>query len=72
MLPLLLFQLHLQIIWLLAVAFPQWSDFQSVELTKIMLFGLIIDSLVIPWPFVFRNYVKAHGDHWKRQPKQKT
>ncbi|HUH54244.1 MAG TPA: hypothetical protein VLZ32_00785 [Rhodanobacter sp.] len=72
MLPLLLFQLTYKIIWLLAVAFPQWSDFQSVELTRIMLFGLIIDSLVIPWPFVFRNYVKAHGDHWKRRSRQEA
>lgn len=66
MLPLLLFQLTYKVIWLLSVALPQWSDFQSVELTKIMLFGLIIDFLVIPWPFVVRNYVNARGDRWKR------
>jgi hypothetical protein len=72
MLPLLLFQLTYKVIWLLAVALPQWSDFQSVELTKIMLFGLIIDLLVIPWPFVVRNYVNARGDRWKRQSRQEA
>ena len=72
MLPLLLFQLTYKVIWLLAVALPQWSDFQSVELTKIMLFGLIIDLLVIPWPFVARNYVSARGDRWKRKSRQEA
>lgn len=72
MLPLLLFQLTYKVIWLLAVALPQWSDFQSVELTKIMLFGLIIDLLVIPWPFVVRSYVKARGDRWKRRSRQEA
>ena len=66
MLPLLLFQMTYKVIWLLAVAFPQWSDFQSVALTKSMLIGLVTDVLVIPWLFVFRNYVKARGDRWKR------
>lgn len=69
MLPLLLFQLTYKAIWLLAVALPQWSDFQSVGLTRIMVFGLVVDLLVIPWPFVVRNYIKVSGDRWTRQPR---
>lgn len=72
MLPLLLFQFAYKAIWLLTVALPQWSIFQSVDLTKIMSFGLIIDLLVIPWLFVFHNYVKARGDRWKPQFKQEA
>ena len=72
MLPLLLFQSTYKVIWLLAVALPHWSDFQAAALTKIMVFGLIIDVLVIPWPFVFRNYIKARGDRWRGKPGQEA
>lgn len=72
MLPLLLFQFTYKVIWLLAVALPQWADFQSVELTKIMLFGLVIDLLVIPWIFLVRNYINARGDRWTRQSRQEA
>ena len=72
MLPLLLFQFIYKAIWLLAVALPHWSAFQAVALTKIMVFGLIIDLLVIPWPFVFRNYVKERGDRWRGKSRQEA
>lgn len=72
MLPILLFQFAYKAIWLLAVALPHWSDFQAVALTKAMVFGLIIDLLVIPWPFVFRNYIKAHGDRWRGKSGQEA
>ncbi len=65
MLPLLLMQLFYKSVWLLAIALPQWSAVQSTELTKAMLIGLVLDLIVIPWPYVLANYVKKRGDRWK-------
>ena len=65
MLPLLLLQLLYKLIWLLAVALPQWPEIQSADLTQAMLVGIVIDVVVIPWPYVMRNYVLKQGDRWR-------
>ena len=58
MLPLLLLQLLYKSIWVIAVALPLWSAFRSIELTRIMAMGAVVDLIVIPWPYVIANYVK--------------
>jgi hypothetical protein len=65
MLPLLLMQLFYKSVWMVAVALPLWSTFRSVELTRVMGFGAVVDLIVIPWPYVFANYLKAPGDRWR-------
>lgn len=65
MLPLLLAQMTYKIIWLVAIALREWTDFSSIGLTKSMLIGLPIDLIVIPWPYVLSNYVKKRGDRWR-------
>ena len=65
MLPLLILQMFYKSIWLLAVALPQWTAIQSSELVKVMLYGVVVDLLVIPWPYVLANYAKKRGDRWK-------
>lgn len=65
MLPLLLFQLLYKSIWVIAVALPLWSAFRSMELTKIMGFGAVVDLMVIPWPYVLATYLKRGGDRWR-------
>jgi hypothetical protein len=65
MLPMLLLQFLYKAIWLLAIAVPQWDGVRSLDLTNAMLFGLLIDLIVIPWPYVFRNYLKKRGDRWR-------
>jgi hypothetical protein len=65
MLPLLLLQLLYKSIWVIAVALPLWSAFRSIELTKVMAVGAVVDLIVIPWPYVLANYVKKPGDRWK-------
>jgi hypothetical protein len=65
MLPLLLMQLLYKSIWVIAVALPLWSTFRSMELTKAMAYGAVVDLIVIPWPYVFANYVRKPGDRWK-------
>jgi hypothetical protein len=60
MIPLLLLQFFYKLIWLIIVAYPLWSANQltgSDELTNIMFKGVIVDLLVLPWIYVFKNYI---------------
>ena len=50
------------LIWVIAVALPLWSAFRSIELTRIMAMGTVVDLIVIPWAYVIANYVKKPGD----------
>ena len=65
MLPLLLLQLLYKSIWLIAVYLPLRSAGQSTELTRIMFIGVVVDLIVIPWPYVLATYVKQGGDRWR-------
>ena len=65
MVPLLLLQLVYKSIWVFAVALPLWSTFRSIELTKVMGLGAVVDLLVIPWPYVLATYVRKGGDRWR-------
>ena len=70
MLPLLMFEFAWKTIWLLAFGVPQWSagqmpatfteDFQNIAV------GVIVMPIVIPWGYVWRHYVKAPGNRWRR------
>jgi hypothetical protein len=68
MLPLLLFELVWRAIWLISVALPLWSANQlgpdTLESLPSILFGEITVLIVIPWRYVFANYVKKPGDRW--------
>lgn len=68
MLPLLLFELVWKAIYLLAFALPLWSAHQinaaAAEDIKACLMVVIFIPL-IPWRYVFANYVLRHGDRWK-------
>ena len=72
MLPLLLLQLLYKSIWVIAVALPLWSTFRSIELTKIMGLGAVVDLIVIPWPYVLATYVKNGGDRWRPVPARRS
>ena len=68
MLPLLFFELVWKSIWLIAIAFPLWRahqiDAEFAETVNACLMGIIF-PIVIPWRYVFENYVKKRGDRWK-------
>lgn len=70
MLPLLLFELLWKAIWLLAVALPLWSahrlDPDTMETVNNCLVGIVLCPIVIPWPYVWENYVKKPGAGWRR------
>ncbi|HEX7679364.1 MAG TPA: hypothetical protein VF713_14630 [Thermoanaerobaculia bacterium] len=69
MLPVLLFELLWKSIWLIAIALPLWQAHQidpdTAETVKACLMGWVIFPIVIPWPYVFANYVKKAGDRWR-------
>lgn len=67
MLPLLLFQVAYKIVWLLFVAWPNWESIKSSDLMQVMFIGLVIDLVIIPWAYVFRSYILAKGDRWRRE-----
>lgn len=68
MLPLLLFELLWKTIWLVALALPLWRagqiDPETMETVRACLMGVVLCPLVIPWPYVYANYVKKSGDRW--------
>src|SRR5467141_3850147 len=69
MLPLLLLQLFYKSVWLVAVALPlrsagQW-DSRATGLTRTFVIPVVIDLLVIPWAYVYANYIKKPGDSWR-------
>jgi len=68
MLPLLLFELIWKTIYLIAFAWPLWSAHQitaaAAEDIKACLMVVIFIPL-IPWRYVFAQYVLKRGDRWK-------
>jgi hypothetical protein len=72
MLPLLLMQLFYKSVWLLAVGLPLRAagHLQPVaaDLLGACAIGLVLDLVVIPWPYVLEQYVKAPGDRWRSRP----
>jgi hypothetical protein len=67
MLPLLFFEMFWKAAWLVAIALPLWLahqiDADTAETVQACLMGIIV-PIVIPWSFVFANYVRRTGDRW--------
>lgn len=72
MLPMLLFEFAWKTIFVLAVALPLWKTGQmdpaNRETAIECLMGVVLCPLVIPWGYVWTNYVRKAGDRW-RQPR---
>jgi hypothetical protein len=68
MLPILLFEVTWKVIWIAAVALPHLVADDIDAATSAVLFNCslgVIVIAVIPWPYVWRNYVRAPGDAWR-------
>jgi hypothetical protein len=69
MLPLLMFEFAWKTLWLLVFGLPQWSSGQLpptfAEDFPNILFGVVLMPVVIPWAYVWRQYVKAPGARWR-------
>jgi hypothetical protein len=67
MLPLLFFELIWKAIWLSAIALPLWLahqvDADTAQTAVECLMGIIV-PIVIPWRYVFANYLRKPGDRW--------
>jgi hypothetical protein len=67
MLPILLFELAWKTIWLIDYGLPQWRacghTTQFTEDFKAIALGVILIP-IIPWGYVFRNYLKMPGARW--------
>lgn len=68
MIPLLLFELTWKAIWLIFFALPLWrahqiTDAVAEDVKSIAMVVILIP--LIPWGYVFRNYVSKQGDKWK-------
>ena len=66
MLPLLLIQFLYKLIWLIIVAYPLWASNQLIgssaeDMTTLFFKSIIVDLLVIPWPYVFKNFILISG-----------
>jgi hypothetical protein len=63
MLPVLFFEIAWKSLWLIAVGLPLWSagqlDPDSAENAKACILGVILFSLVVPWPYVFRSFFRT-------------
>jgi hypothetical protein len=70
MLPLLLFELLWKTIWLLVFALPLWiahqMDADTMQSVMACLMGIVLCPLVIPWRYVWANFVLKPGDRWAR------
>ena len=71
MLPLLLFELLWKLIWVVASAIPMWLgpglDQHASDTLFATLMGVVLVPIVLPWGYVFRHYIKAPGDRWRRR-----
>lgn len=71
MLPLLFFELIWKSIWLLAFGLRFWSagklNHDMAETLNECIFGVIVVLAITPWDYVFRHYLQAPGDPWRRK-----
>jgi hypothetical protein len=68
MLPLLVYELLWKMIWLLGIALPLWLANQFDADTRQSFFEIapiVVIIPIIPWRYVFANYVKKRGNRWK-------
>jgi len=65
MLPLLFMQLLYKIFWFPLAYAPLRSAGRSSDLALGFAIAIVLDIIVIPWPFVFAHYFKKSGDRWR-------
>jgi hypothetical protein len=69
MAPLMLFELAWKTIWFVAIGIPAWrAGPLNADMSENMFaigMGVVIVPLVLPWPYLWRQYVAAKGDRWR-------
>jgi hypothetical protein len=68
MLPIMLFEFFWKTIWVAAFGLPLWLGHnvtpEIAETIKACGMGVVLCPIVIPWGYVWTNYVKPQGDRW--------
>jgi hypothetical protein len=76
MMPLLLFEFLWKFIWVLGWGLPPLlADQLSPEAEQYLIsctVGLVLVPLAIPWGYVFKQFVLAPGDPWRKQATAKV
>jgi hypothetical protein len=75
MLPLLIYELLWKLIWLFGIALPLWLANQIDADTREDFFEIapiIVLIPIIPWRYVFANYLVKPGDRWASRATGKT
>ncbi len=69
MLPLMIFEGVWKLVWVLAVWLPlrlaNSVDADTADSAFSIVMGVVLVPIVLPWGFIWRNYVVAAGDRWK-------
>ena len=68
MLPILLFELGWKIIWVAVVVLPAWSADRLDPATLSVFYSclvVLIVAAVMPWRYVFAQFVTKRGDRWR-------
>jgi hypothetical protein len=69
MVPLLMFEFVWKTMWVLDFGLPKlWANQLTPDFAhdlKATMVGVVLMPLVIPWGYVWRNYVRRAGDRWK-------
>lgn len=68
MLPLLIFELAWKLLWVVAMWLPLWLghrvDADTADSAFSIFLGVVLVPLVLPWGYIWKNYVTAPGDRW--------
>jgi hypothetical protein len=69
MMPLMIFEFAWKLVWVLAAYLPSYlahsvnadlaDNFYGISL------GVVVVPLILPWGYVWKNYVIAAGDRWR-------
>jgi hypothetical protein len=69
MLPILMFEVAWKLLWLGFVALPLWLDGDLGGATReqvMKVLWVVIVLAVVPWRYVFTQFVTASGDAWRK------
>lgn len=70
MLPVLFWEITWKASWLLSVALPHWLRgkwSKDLGATTFDVGAIVIFLPLVPWSYVFEQYVKKAGDPWRRR-----
>lgn len=69
MLPIMMFEFTWKALWIAFIGLPLWAagrlDPASAQTFFEVGVGVILVLIVMPWGYVFENYLKRPGDRWR-------